>query len=811
MTNSGRIVISVDASSRIRRGAADLQRYLAIATGAVHPITSAAPVEAGGQIFAIGFAGDGGVGDDLIARGMANPPTEAEGYALRRTGDTIAITGADESGAVFGVYGLLEEAYGCGFFLGSEVVPPGTAPLLPESLDIQRAPAFATRGLLPWYDFLSGPTAWNLPEYKLYIDRMVRIGLNFLGLHVYSTGSVNRSGGAEPFLSFSWRGIGHDGYLDTTQTARWGYQSMRTSEFAYGTGEVFAGEVFGADAAIEAQGSLDAVVRAKELLGAALDYAKERGLRVCVGFEPAAIPQEIMAAMPANAKRGKRDRDGSMQQVLDLTSVVAQDILKVRLDDLLDTYPQVDAIWLWQNEDAAWTTQHVGTDTLPFDASYLKAAHDYVKQRAPGVQVVVSGWGAVHNLLDALHAELSADMPFSALNHNLGTSETDEVYGRLDGRSRWPIPWLEDDATLWHPQFHVERFRNDIERAHRFGADGMIGIHWRTRVIDHVASYFARALWEPGLDTADFYRWYGERLVGAERADAFAAKIEAIDRSHAWPGYLDDAHVGSSAWSHGHSNEAGAAFNPLPTAPEVMDQFGSYADALQELAATVPDEAAERLRYHASQAAFARHYVTSQHAAIVVDRLVDIATNEHRVLTGAEFAEACRELERIYEAVRAAVEAFYAEISTTADLGVLASLSLKYVQRVMWQRCDAVRQVASDPDAVPLPDLAPRQPVERVFVPVPPESIGPDGAVIEAIVQAGDVISVTVVTEALDGGGRCEFALANRGRGVWSGKIEAVGPCPIRYWVEAHTVGDGVIRSPGVRNQVYSAVMIEGW
>jgi len=808
VTDSSRIVISAGASARIRHGAADLQRYLAIATGAVHPVVEASTAGSDGPAFALGFTGDGGVGDDLAAKALAGRPTAAEGYALRRSGDTIAILGADEAGAVYGIYGLLEEAYGCGFFLGSEIVPPGTAPLLPETLDIQRSPAFATRGLLPWYDFLSGPTAWNLPEYKLYIDRMVRTGLNFLGLHVYSTGSVNRSGGAEPFLSFSWRGVGHDGYLDTTQTARWGYQPMRTSEFAFGTDQVFAGEVFGADAAIGACGSLDAVVRAKALLGAALDYAKERGLRVCVGFEPAAIPQEILAAIPTNAKRPKRDRDGSTQQVLDLASVVAHDILKRRLDDLLDTYPQVDAIWLWQNEDAAWTIRHAGADTLPFDPAYLRAAHDYVKQRAPEVQVVVSGWGAVHERFDQLHGELPKDMPFSALNHNLGTSETDEVYGRLEGRSRWPIPWLEDDATLWQPQFHVERFRNDIERAHRFGADGMIGIHWRTRVIDHVASYFARALWEPSLSSTDFYGWYGTRLVGVEHGDAFAAKIEAIDLAHAWPGYMDEAHVGSADWSHGHSNEAGAAFNPLPTAPEVMDHFGGYADFLQELAATVPDEAAERLRYHASQAAFARHYVTSQQAALEVDQLVASAVDQHRRLTDEEFTESCRLLATIYDAVRAAIGAFHAEISTTAELGVLASLSLKYAQRAIWQRYDAVRQVAADPDAMPVPDLAPRSPVQRVFVPVPPERIDQNGTLIEAIVQAPDVAAVSVVSEGLDGSGWRETALTRRGRGVWTGTLRA--GCAIRYWIEARTADGGILRAPGVDSQVYSAVVIEG-
>ena len=60
-----------------------------------------------------------------FASGLAAAPSGADGYALRKTGNQIAVAGADLAGAVFGIYGLLEQAYGCGFFLGSEVVPCG--------------------------------------------------------------------------------------------------------------------------------------------------------------------------------------------------------------------------------------------------------------------------------------------------------------------------------------------------------------------------------------------------------------------------------------------------------------------------------------------------------------------------------------------------------------------------------------------------------------------------------------------------------------------------------------------------------------
>lgn len=807
-----RIVLAPHASPRVRHAAADLQRYLRQATGTFLPCHEAA-TGAGGD-FVLGHAGDSGAADALIAAGAVAAPQGPESAILRRLdgsdGPIVAVVGADEAGAVYGAYALLEAAYGCGFYLGSEVVPAGTMPLLPDTLDQHRAPSFATRGLLPWYDFLSGPSAWNLADYQLYIDRMVRMGLNFLGLHVYSKGSVTRSQGAEPFLSFTYHGVGHDAVLDTTQTSRWGYLPMRTSDFAYGTDRYFARDVFGADAALDATGSLDAVRRAKSLLRAALTYAKTRGLRVCVGFEPAAIPDEVLRALPAAAKRKINAvlGDDAGEEVLDLRSAAAHEILKRRLDDLLDAYPMVDAIWLWQNEDAAWTSRRQG-EVLPFDASYLEQARQYLAERAPSVQVVVSGWGAVHQHFDHLHAALPEHVAFSALNHYLGASQTDEVYGRLSDRSRWPIPWLEDDATLWHPQYHLHRFHNDVTRAHRFGCDGMIGIHWRTRVIDHTTAYFARALWKPNLAPDAFYQDYATRLAGPAAGPELARALDETDHGHRWPGWLDERIVATPGWDHGHSNEAGESFNALRVPDDLMDDFAALATAFERARAAADGVAAiERVAYHHAQVAFVQAYERSQRAAHEIDALIATAGGDGRRLSAGETEAAVDHLTTLYAAVRAAVEGFAAVMTTTADLGVLASLNQKYVVRACWQRYDALREVVAAPDALPRPDLAPSAASFRVFVPVPPEVIGDDGAEVVAIASDPNVASVRLRCAPLAGGAEQTSDLTRRARGVWTGRLLVDGP--IRYWIEAHDgTGQRAVDPPQAPDVVYSAVRVE--
>jgi hypothetical protein len=324
-------------------------------------------------------------------------------------------------------------------------------------------------------------------------------------------------------------------------------------------------------------------------------------------------------------------------------------------------------------------------------------------------------------------------------------------------------------------------------------------------VIDHNAAYFARALWNPGQGTHAFYEWYSDRLVGGEHGPGLAERLDHIDRSHAWPGYLSDDHVGSIEWAHGHSNEAGAAFNPLDTPDEVLSEFETYLAEISRIAETADAAAAERARYHAAQGRFARLYVDSQRAAARIDEVIERARDEGRKLSAVELAEACERYREMDVAVREAIEVFAGVQTTTADLGVLAALNQKYVTRALWQRHDALREVAPDPDAVPRPDLAPSGAIApRVFVPVPPESIPSDGAEIVAVVSTPDVNTVSVCSTPLAGGDMTRTPLANQGRGVWRGVLQAGGP--VRYWIEADHDSAGTLRAPEAPTATFSAI-----
>jgi hypothetical protein len=70
------------------------------------------------------------------------------------------------------------------------------------------------------------------------------------------------------------------------------------------------------------------------------------------------------------------------------------------------------------------------------------------------------------------------------------------MFDRIGGRSKWAIPWLEDDPSLTSPQLWAGRMRKDAQDALAYGCDGLLGIHWRTRVLAPNISALAQTAWD---------------------------------------------------------------------------------------------------------------------------------------------------------------------------------------------------------------------------------------------------------------------------------------------------------------------------
>ncbi|QEC43208.1 hypothetical protein FSB84_16450 [Pseudobacter ginsenosidimutans] len=86
----------------------------------------------------------------------------------------------------------------------------------------QGTSGFTIRGVLPWHNFLSGPSAWNLEDYRQYLDTCAKAGINFIGFHNYTGGGERYATYVEPMIKMQYRGLTPAASFDNSLTARWG-------------------------------------------------------------------------------------------------------------------------------------------------------------------------------------------------------------------------------------------------------------------------------------------------------------------------------------------------------------------------------------------------------------------------------------------------------------------------------------------------------------------------------------------------------------------------------------------------------------
>ncbi len=103
----------------------------------------------------------------------------------------------------------------------------------------------------------------------------------------------------------------------------------------------------------------------------------------------------------------------------------------------------------------------------------------------------------------------------------------DAGFAEVQGRSNWAIPWMEDDPALSSPQLWVGRMRRDAADALRYGCDGLMGIHWRTRALGPNVSALAQAAWQQGA-WADAYRAVAPAVEPPRAAGPVGGQVAAF-------------------------------------------------------------------------------------------------------------------------------------------------------------------------------------------------------------------------------------------------------------------------------------------
>lgn len=736
----------------------------------------------------------------------------------------VRMTGASPQAVLYAVFDFLERQ-GAFFGLAGEVYPLEPARSLnlpPLSQPWQSQPRFNTRGLLPWPDFLNCITVFNREEHRAYLEAMLRMRFNTLCIHVYS----GPEQWTESFLSFEYAGAGHLAFTDTSATNRWGYLPERTSRFGMGAPNLFASEVFGSEATTKATSCWEDQEFAQQLWAEAFRYAQKLGIRTGVGFEPYQIPDEIFRATPPEARYVSPNPKLPGPRV-DPESVAARDMLEARLGQLLETYPTVDYVWLWEDEQMNWASQK---ETVPLSVTPFQQAHEFLKRHAPEKRMVISGWGGVVRHFAYFHTHLPEDVIFTSLSDNLGWDPVSEEFGKLQGRERWPIPWLEDDPAMWLPQFHVYRAAGDIDRAEKFGCQGLLGIHWRHRIMDADAGFQSRRSWDGSLTPSDYFRKFATVQARGARAEKLAQTLDRVDRDRlilcSFTGKIENGHHETHEYT-GDYDEAFQFWKGYEPPQEVKTSQAGVARDLRSLAGNASGAAeAERLDYLARYVEFLVPYSESWSLAFHLHQILQQAQDLKKQGKATEsrqkvMADGVPLWLKLAPLVRETLLGYQRTVSERNELGALASMHNKYERLTLFRLRASMKEYLSElPSRLeslfeevrrPDPNAAP-----WVFIPTRPSLLGKGAGVrVLAVAPGGHEVSrVTLFTRAMGSETWAADAMGLIGRRTFVSDLappQTSNPL-LDYYVEAEFIGPkGRIRCtapPEAPGRFYTVTLI---
>jgi len=487
------VVRPAEASVLEAFAAREVRRYVYVRTGRLLPVEDTAE----GPAIVVGRRDRPAVrvlaDARLSARLDALGPEERLLVTVRRPGrSALVVTGGGDVGVPYAAYRLAEHL-GVRFGLHGDTIPDEKRALALPDLNEAARPLFATRGIQPFHDFPEGPDWWSRDDYKAILGQLPKLGMNFFGLHTYPEGRPN----AEPTVWIGPPGEIGDGaevraaYASswfTTLRGNWGYEAKPTGDYAHGASWLFHRGGYGDDVMDDIspqpwndEDSRLLFARAADVLRDAFTFARRLGTKTCAGTEtPLVVPRAVADRL---SKAGRKADD------LDTTQLLYEGIFR----RIAQSYP-LDYFWFWTPE--GWTWDGVRDEEVRATLADLRRAIAAAAAVKAPFALATCGWvlgpPQDRTLFDR---ELPKDVALSCINRTVGHSPVERGFAAVRGRPAWAIPWLEDDPSLTAPQLWVGRMRRDAADARRYGATGLIGIHWRTRVLGPNVQALAQGAW----------------------------------------------------------------------------------------------------------------------------------------------------------------------------------------------------------------------------------------------------------------------------------------------------------------------------
>ena len=276
------LVLAPAAPPLLRFAAAELRRYLeelfaipVAETAAPHPAATTPRI-------VLGLVTDSHVRSAL----GACPPLSDQGFCLRRVNpETLVLAGGSPVAAAWAVYELVEH-WGVRYLLHGDVYPTGR-PLrfrLPR-LDTVREPIQRWRCWRLFCTLPTGPAVWSLAQQRRFMDQLLKLRFNAVLLGV--------------FPSYPAVDYGVDGIQRRSGSILQGQRFPLGSSRGGPEGERFLGNPDLPPSASFAEAHTVFRVFLHTIIG----YARERGFRITLAFNPFEFPLEFSPLLQSPTDR----------------------------------------------------------------------------------------------------------------------------------------------------------------------------------------------------------------------------------------------------------------------------------------------------------------------------------------------------------------------------------------------------------------------------------------------------------------------------------------------------------------------------
>lgn len=525
--DEARIQVPKHASALEHLAAKELARYLYLRTGELLPIQF----------------NDSRPGSDVVIIAAKNWPAIRSAEAIRQAasalksqefiiktvavkgGNQVWIVGGDDVGALYGAYRFLEKC-GIRFYLHQDVIPDGKIALSLPVVDETGRPAFELRGLHPWGGHAEGIDLWNADQYKAVISQMAKMRMNFMLIHSYPA--------FPPYLRYSaeitepgvWVGLPQDvdeqghvrfsstsSYWNSARSIIWGYRPKKTGDYRFGGSLLFESDDWGAEVMnghfpypTTAEARNEVFNRTGDMFREAFSLARTLGMKTALGTEgglptPTSLLNEKKPGEQLNLRQFGppimiSDEIQQHLRALDKNPndpAVIEEIYEGIFTRIMKMHP-LDYYVIFTQEHWYWG----GYDEPMFNSliDEWKLALKAWENLKPPFGLATGGWvlgpDFDHAAFDKALPKHVAVSEFSRAYN----APVDEAFGRIEGRPKWAIPWIDEDSPILTPELWVGRIRKDSADALAYGCNALLTLLYRTFTTEPSAAALAAAGWD---------------------------------------------------------------------------------------------------------------------------------------------------------------------------------------------------------------------------------------------------------------------------------------------------------------------------